>query len=119
MKKAPTKEELQLLVNDFPKFVDETRKNFSSVNGSLNTFEEKLNDIYKMLGRNGTETHLLAGSVNKATDKIEKHTEEVKEVGADLQKEIKGSTKVIIKEVDKVKKRWFQFWVKDKKEVTK
>jgi methyl-accepting chemotaxis protein len=110
-----TQEEIDLLAANFPKFVQETRDNFSDVNKSLNSFEEKLDDIYKMLGKNGTETHLLASNVNKATDKIGKHTDKIEQTSQKLQQEIKSSTKVIIQETDAIKKRWWQVWIKKSK----
>ena len=109
-----TSEEIDLLARNFPKFVEETRNSFSDLNRSLNVFEEKLEDIYKYLGKNADEVHVLAENVNEATKNIEKQTKEIVASNQELQQEVAGSTKVVIKEVEKSEKKWYQIWKKNK-----
>ena len=109
-----TPEEIDLLAVNFPKFVDETRKNFGAVNDSFDTFEKKLDEIYKKIGLNISEVQVLAGNVTDATKKIKNQTKEITESNQDLQKEIAGSTRTITKETEAPKKRWWQVWNKKK-----
>ena len=97
--------EFKILSDKLDKFIKETRKNFGSVNDDLNTFEGKQEDVFRKLGELENEVYLLKDRVENQTKAVKKSTDELKE-------DIAGSTKVVIKEVDKAKKRWWQRWVK-------
>lgn len=99
--------EIKILSDKLDKFIEETRRSFGDINESLNTFEKKLEDNYREIGKMKDEFYLLKGNIDKQTKTFKRGTNE-------LQESINGNTKVIIKETDKPKKRWYQVWVKNK-----
>lgn len=102
-----SQDELRVLNDKLDKFMEETRKNFGSVNDSLNTFEKKQEDCFLKLGKVENEVYLLNGNVKNQNKTVGRKMEELGE-------HIEGSTKIVIKEVDKAKKRWFEVWKKGK-----
>ncbi len=98
-----TEEEKQRFFEKFDKFIEESRKNFGHLFDDIETDARKLDEVYVLLGKVLSEMHVLTGNVATQTKTVKKEAEHLVE-------HIEGNTKVIIKEVDKTKKRWYQFW---------
>ncbi len=102
-----TEEEKKVFFEKFDEFIKETRTSFGKLledrQYDYEKFDKKLDEIYLAVGNMKNETHLLA-------DKTEEQTKTVKKESKELKEHIEGNTKVVIKEVDKTKRRWWQVW---------
>lgn len=103
----PEDNEIKILNDKLGRFIEETRKNFGDINDSLDTFEQRLEDNFRKTGNLENEFYLLKNAIEDNTKSFNKKTREIKE-------HIDGGTKVIVKEVDRARKRWYQFWKKNK-----
>lgn len=102
-----TKEETEIFLQNFDNFVEETRRNFGQLFQDRQSDRELLEKVYGQEGVGGlkNEFHILSDNVKNQTKTVKKKSEELVE-------HIEGNTKVIIKETDKPKKRWYQVWRK-------
>lgn len=83
-------------------------------------YEDDLNrytDLMVAIGTLITEVHSMNELVKNQTSVVKKESNDLKnhvdDSASELKEHIEGNVKVIVKEVDKKDKAWFQFWKKN------
>ena len=101
-------------------FIKETRDNFGKVFEDRNEMAEKQDDIYRKEGALDSEFELFKDEIQKHTKTVKKEHDETRDAIAGsveaIEESLVGKTKIVVKEVDKPVKHWYQVWKRTIKE---